>query len=153
MIKWCHQLLCVCITEQTEGTNEQWRKMTLNICDLVWQNQSYCLEIHIFILWYIKLALKVLFKFCKFHWISYVVCIYDKLCVKILLSQKILLRFESLKLAQNLHGNKTGFVRPGHIYRIYMKVYNIMYICIPYKWIYWQVEYLVICLKNSVGSF
>ena len=22
---------------------------------------------------------------------------------------------------------------------------------IPYKWIYWRVEYLAICLKNSVG--
>ena len=22
---------------------------------------------------------------------------------------------------------------------------------IPYKWIYWRVEYLVICLKNSVS--
>ena len=22
---------------------------------------------------------------------------------------------------------------------------------IPYKWIYWRVEYFVICLKNSVG--
>ena len=21
----------------------------------------------------------------------------------------------------------------------------------PYKWIYWRVEYLAICLKNSVG--
>ena len=40
---------------------------------------------------------------------------YDKLCVKILLSEQILLSFKSLKLAQNLHDNKTGFVRPGHI--------------------------------------
>ena len=32
------------------------------------------------------------------------------------LSEKILLSFKSLKLAQNLHGNKTGFVRLGHIY-------------------------------------
>ena len=26
-----------------------------------------------------------------------------------------------------------------------------MAIYIPYKWIYWRVEYLAICLKNSVG--
>ena len=39
---------------------------------------------------------------------------YDKICVKILLSEKILLSFKSLKLTQNLHGNKTGFVRLGH---------------------------------------
>ena len=38
----------------------------------------------------------------------------DTLSVKILLSEKILLSFKPLKLAKNLHDNKTGFVRPGH---------------------------------------
>ena len=42
--------------------------------------------------------------------------IYDKLSVKTVLLEKILLSFKSLKLAQNLDGNKTGFVRPGHVY-------------------------------------
>ena len=40
---------------------------------------------------------------------------YDKLCVKILVSEKILL---TLKLAQNLHGNKTGFVISGHMHMV-----------------------------------
>ena len=44
-----------------------------------------------------------------------VFCICDKLCVKILFSEKILISFKSLKLAQNLHGNKTGFVSRSHI--------------------------------------
>ena len=62
-----------------------------------------------------------LFWWCYSNSVSFieflrVFCIYDKLCVKILFSEKILLSFKSLKLAQNLHGNKTGFVRPGHIY-------------------------------------
>ena len=50
-----------------------------------------------------------------------VFCIHDKLCVKIILSEKILLSFKSLKLAQNLHSNKTGFVRLGHI--LYLKIF------------------------------
>ena len=40
----------------------------------------------IFILWYIKLDLRMLFKFCTFIEFLRVFCIYDKLSVKIVLS-------------------------------------------------------------------
>ena len=29
--------------------------------------------------------------------------------------------------------------------------FEIIRMKLPYKWIYWRVEYLVICLKTSVG--
>ena len=52
--------------------------------------------------------------------------IYNELCVKIVLSEKVLLSFKSLKLAQNLHGNKTGFVRPGHNLLLYIN-FNLLF--------------------------
>ena len=36
--------------------------------------------------------------------------------VKILCLEKELLNLKDSKLTQNFYGNKTGFVRPGHIY-------------------------------------
>ena len=39
-------------------------------------------------------------------------CIHD---AKILRSEKELLNLKDSKLTQNFYGNKTGFVRPGHI--------------------------------------
>ena len=42
-------------------------------------------------------------------------CIHGEACAKILCSEKELL---NLKLTQNFYGNKTGFVRPGHISRL-----------------------------------
>ena len=50
-----------------------------------------------------------------------VFCIYDKPCVISLRSEEKLLSFKSLKLAKNLHDNKTGFVRPDHILREYCR--------------------------------
>ena len=38
-----------------------------------------------------------------------------KLVLKILCSEKELLNLKDLKLTQNFYGNKTGFIRPGHI--------------------------------------
>ena len=73
--------------------------------------------------------------FIEFLWVF---CIYDKLCVKIVLSEKMLLSFKFLKSDQNLHGNRTGFVRQGHIYNedavlsanmhsyLYMYVFNML---------------------------
>ena len=45
-------------------------------------------------------------------------CIYGEVCVKILCSEKELLNLNDSNLIQNFYGNKTGFVRPGHIFRI-----------------------------------
>ena len=43
-------------------------------------------------------------------------CIHGEVCAKILCSGKELaINFENSKLTQNFYGNKTGFVRPGHI--------------------------------------
>ena len=43
-------------------------------------------------------------------------CIHGKVCAKILCSEKELLNLKDSKLTQNFYGNKTGFVRPGHIF-------------------------------------
>ena len=45
-------------------------------------------------------------------------CIHGEACAKILCSEKELLSLKGSKLTQNFYGNKTGFVRPGHIFRI-----------------------------------
>ena len=37
--------------------------------------------------------------------------------------QKELLNLKDSKLTQNFYGNKIGFVRPGHIYVMYMHMY------------------------------
>ena len=34
--------------------------------------------------------------------------------------RKIIIKFFKLKITQNLHSNKSGFVRPGHNYIIYV---------------------------------
>ena len=47
-------------------------------------------------------------------------CIHGEVCAKILCSEKELLNLKDLKLTQNFYGNKTGFVRLGHIIYIYM---------------------------------
>ena len=43
-------------------------------------------------------------------------CIHGEACAKILYSEKELLNLKDSKLTQHFYGNKTGFVRPGHIY-------------------------------------
>ena len=43
-------------------------------------------------------------------------CIYGEICAKILCSEKELLNLKYSKFTQNFYGNKTGFVRPGHIW-------------------------------------
>ena len=43
-------------------------------------------------------------------------CMHDEVCTKVLCSEKELLNLKDSKLCQNCYGNKTGFVRPGHIY-------------------------------------
>ena len=45
-------------------------------------------------------------------------CIHGEACAKILCSEKELLNLKDSKLTQNFYGNKTGLVRPGHIYCI-----------------------------------
>ena len=42
-------------------------------------------------------------------------CLYGEACAKLLCSEKELLNLKDSKLTQNFCGNKTGFVRPGHI--------------------------------------
>ena len=42
-------------------------------------------------------------------------CIHGETCAKILCSEKELLNLKDSKLTKNFYGNKTGFVRPGHI--------------------------------------
>ena len=51
--------------------------------------------------------------------------IYGEICAEILCSEKELLNLKDSKLTQNFYGNKTGFVRPGHIYihRLHTYVY------------------------------
>ena len=44
-------------------------------------------------------------------------CMHGEVCAKILCSEKDLLNFKDSKLTQKFYGNKTGFVRPGHICR------------------------------------
>ena len=44
-----------------------------------------------------------------------IVCIYSEVCVKILCSEKELLNLKDSNYIQNFNGNKTGFVRLGHI--------------------------------------
>ena len=43
-------------------------------------------------------------------------CIHGEVCAKILCSEKELLNLKDSKLTQNFYGNKTGFVRLGHIW-------------------------------------
>ena len=45
-------------------------------------------------------------------------CIHGEACAKILCSEKELLNLKDSKLTQNFYGNKTGFVRPSHIYNL-----------------------------------
>ena len=45
-------------------------------------------------------------------------CIHGEACAKILYSEKELLNLKDSKLTQNFYGNKTGFVRPGHIFPV-----------------------------------
>ena len=45
-------------------------------------------------------------------------CIHGEVCAKILCSEKELLKLKDSKLTQNFYGNKTGFVRLGHILRV-----------------------------------
>ena len=50
--------------------------------------------------------------------------IFDSYMVKFVLKycvQKELLNLKDSKLTQNFYGNKTGFVRPGHIYRYILR--------------------------------
>ena len=42
-------------------------------------------------------------------------CIHGEACAKIVCSEKELLNLKDSKLTQNVYGNKTGFVRLGHI--------------------------------------
>ena len=42
--------------------------------------------------------------------------VHGEVCAKILCSEKELLNLKDSKLTQNFYGNKTGFIRPGHIY-------------------------------------
>ena len=44
--------------------------------------------------------------------------IHGGVCAKILCSEKELLNLQDSKLTRNFYGNKTGFVRPGHIYTV-----------------------------------
>ena len=46
-------------------------------------------------------------------------CIHGEVCAKILCLEKDLLNLKDSKLTQKFYGNKTGFVRPGHIYNKY----------------------------------
>ena len=69
----------------------------------------------------------LLFCVCYSNSVSFIgflrsVCIHGEACAKISCSEKELLNLKDSKLTQNFYGNKTGFVRPGHIY--------VMYICI-----------------------
>ena len=42
-------------------------------------------------------------------------CIHGEVCAELLCSEKELLNLKDAKLARNVYGNKTGFVRLGHI--------------------------------------
>ena len=57
-------------------------------------------------------------------------CIHGEACAKILCSEKELLNLKDSKLTQSFYGNKTGFVRLGHIFtnnvRIHNNTYNII---------------------------
>ena len=48
-------------------------------------------------------------------------CIHGEVCAKILCSEKELLNLKDSKLTENFYGNKTGFVRPGHILQFCLK--------------------------------
>ena len=52
--------------------------------------------------------------FIELHRIFY---LRDEVCTKVLCSEKELLNLKDSKLTQNVYGNKTGFVRPGHNYQ------------------------------------
>ena len=60
--------------------------------------------------------------------------LHGEVCVKILCSEKELLNLKDSKLTQNFYSNKTGFVRPGHIYSLdnYI-IHTIMTIAQPYS--------------------
>ena len=62
----------------------------------------------------------LLFCVCYSNFVSFIellrsFCIHGEVCAKILCSEKELLNLKDSKLTQNFYGNKTGFVRPGHI--------------------------------------
>ena len=63
----------------------------------------------------------LLFCICYSNSVSFIelrriFCIHGKACAKILCSEKELLNLKDLRLSQNFYGNKTGFVRLGHVY-------------------------------------
>ena len=62
----------------------------------------------------------LLFCVCYLNSVSFIellrsFCIHGEACAKILCSEKELLNLKDSKLTQNFYGNKTRFVRTGHI--------------------------------------
>ena len=78
-------------------------------------------------------------------------CIHGEVCAKILCSEKELLNLKDSKLTQNFYGNKTGFVRSGHIY-IYIYILAMKITDIPYRGKHWRVATLANSLQKHVDE-
>ena len=90
---------------------------------------SCFLVLYIFVTWSDKTSLiarkynhlyKLLFCVCYSNSVSFIgllriYCIHGEICATILCLGKELLILKDSKLTQKFEGNKTGFVRPGHI--------------------------------------
>ena len=69
---------------------------------------------------------------------------FASVCAKIFCSEKELLNLKDLKLTQKFYGNKTGFVRPGHICRIPFRV-SLLTQTVVKQWF----SYLLDCIQCS----
>ena len=79
-------------------------------------------------------------------------CIYDEVCIIIACWEKGLLSFKYWKLAQNLCGNKTGFVRPGHKYLPFNVFFQQLFTCKAERLIYLFCKSLLINFFLSLIS-
>ena len=61
----------------------------------------------------------IVYKICKFYWTLMDSCIYDDIKFFAITDYRLrLLQFKHSKLSQVLHVDKTGFLRPDHIFEI-----------------------------------
>ena len=75
-------------------------------------------------------------------------CIYDDILDAILITDKNLLHFKLSKLGQIIRVDKTGFLRPSHIY-VYHKINVLMFI----RLIFHKLVIKSIFISNYHGNF
>ena len=74
---------------------------------------------------------------------------FASVCAKIFCSEKELLNLKDLKLTQKFYGNKTGFVRSGHICRIPFRVSLLTQTVVKQWFSYMKNFHLLDCIQCS----